>query len=92
MRAAFLCSLWRVTRGSASAQGSVPEPRGVGGRTLSAFSRLSCKLSDAKQSVRLLLLLLFGKSNDQAKLLVLHAYFLSGLCQSVGPRNLLVVL
>lgn len=35
---------------------------------------------------------LFRKSNDQATLSVLHACSLAGLCQSVGPRDLLTVL
>lgn len=32
-----------------------------------------------------------GRANNQAELSLLHLYFLSGLCQSVGPGNLLMV-
>lgn len=52
---------------------------------------LGC-VNSSTASVRLLLLLVFGKSSDQATLSVLHAGSLSGLCQSVGPRNSLTVL
>lgn len=38
-----------------------------------------------------LLLLLEGRANNQAELSFLHMHFLSGLCQSVGPGNLLMV-
>ena len=90
-RAAFLCSLRCAARGSAAVGGPAP----VEGLAVPSVACLADSRVHKHQQSNLsgsYCCCLFEESNDQAKLSFLHVYFLFGLCQSVGPGNLLIML